>query len=282
MDAQDLMKGSIDIHIHIGPDPLRRRRVTAYEAAIQAREAGMRGIILKSHHYITTPITCLLQPMVPGIELFGGMTLDTDVGGLNPVAVEMAGKIGTKMIWMPTFTSRCDVQKLGIEGQGISLLDDGGKLLPNVTEILELIKQYDMTLATGHISVPEIFALLKEARAVGVTRLVVNHPLSIAFGSRATIEEQKRMAAEGAFIEHCFVATMPSSDRLPPVGIAEAVRAVGADSCILSTDFGQLLNPTPVEGMRMYIQTMLHCGITEDEIVRMVRINPARVLGLPD
>ena len=56
MDAPDLMKGSIDIHIHIGPDPLRRRRVTAYEAAIQARDAGMRGIILKSHHYINLSI----------------------------------------------------------------------------------------------------------------------------------------------------------------------------------------------------------------------------------
>ena len=87
MEALDLMKGSIDIHIHIGPDPLRRRRVTAYEAAVQARDAGMRGIILKSHHYITTPISYLLQPMVPGIELFGGMSLDTDVGGLNPAKV---------------------------------------------------------------------------------------------------------------------------------------------------------------------------------------------------
>jgi len=241
----------------------------------------MRGIVLKSHHYITTPVTAVLEPMVPGIELYGGVSLDEDVGGLNPIVVDMAGKIGSKMIWLPTFTARCDVRKKGGEG-GISLFDDSGALLPVVTEILELVKQHDMTLATGHISTPEIFALLKAARTVGVTRIVVNHPLSVSFGCNATVAEQKQMAEEGALIEHCFIATMPASDRLSPAKIAEAVRTIGAEHCLMATDFGQLLNPAPVEGMRMYIQTMLHYGLTADEIVRMVRVNPARILGLPD
>jgi len=281
MEATELMKGAIDIHIHVGPDPIRRRRVTAYEAAIQARDAGMRGIVLKSHHYVTTPITTLIRQFVPEIELFGGLALDEDVGGLNPIAVKMAGRIGTKIVWMPTFSSRCDLERRGIKGKGISLLDDNGKLLPTITEILKFIKQYDMTLATGHISTPEIFALLKEVKVVGVQRTIITHPLSTNVGCNATIEEQKRMVEEGAFIEHCFVATMPATGRLDPAKMAEAIKTVGAENCIMSTDFGQIVNPPPAEGMRMFIETMIRYGLSEDEIIKMIRYNPAKVLGLP-
>lgn len=282
MEATELMKGAIDIHIHVGPDLIRRRRVTAYEAAIQAREAGMRRIVLKSHHYVTTPMTTLVRESVPGIELFGGLALDEDVGGLNPTAVKMAGRIGTKIVWMPTFSSRCDQERRGIKGKGIFLLDDNGKLLPAVTEILKFIKKYDITLATGHISTPEIFALLKGVKVEGVQRTIITHPLSTNVGCNATIEEQKKMVEEGAFIEHCFVATMPATGRLDPARMAEAIQAIGAENCIMSTDFGQIVNPPPVEGMRMFIETMILYGLSEEEIIKMVRHNPVKVLGLPD
>jgi len=281
MGTAEILKGAIDIHIHIGPDPNRPRRVTAFEAAIQAKEAGMRGIVLKSHDYITTPVTYIIQQQVPGIELYGGLSLDFEVGGLNPSAVEMAGKIHTKMVWMPTFSSKSDHQKKKIEGKEITVLDQNGKILPVVTEILELIKKYDMTLATGHISTEEIFALLDGVRRVGVERTIITHPMSLSFGSRAPVEEQKKMIREGVFIEHCFIATMPTSDRIDPQRIADAMRAVGPEHCIMSTDFGQIFNPPPVEGMRMYIETMGRCGIKEEEIIAMVRKNPARALGLP-
>jgi imidazolonepropionase-like amidohydrolase len=281
MDALNLIKGAIDIHIHIGPDPNRRRRLTAYEAAVQAKEAGMRGIVLKSHDYITTPVTYLVQQLIPGIEVFGGLSLDEEIGGLNPATVEMAGKIRTRIIWMPTFSSRCDMEKKKIDDKGIRIVDGGGKILPAVTEILKLIIQYDMTLATGHISTQEIFALLEEGQRVGVKRTIITHPLSFSFGCRASIEDQKRMIREGVFIEHCFIATMPTSDRIDPQRIVEAIRAVGPEHCILSTDFGQIFNPPPVEGLRMYIETLMRYGISEDEIITMVQKNPAKALGLP-
>lgn len=281
MDASEIMKGAIDIHIHIGPDPNRRRRLTAYEAAIQAREAGLRGIVLKSHDYITTPVTYIIEQLVPGIELYGGLSLDFEVGGLNPSAIEMAGKIHTKMVWMPTFSSQGDMQKRKIAAKGITILDPDGNILPAVTEILKLIKKYDMTLATGHLSTPEIFALLGEVQRVEVERTIITHPLSVSFGCQASLGEQIKMIKENVWIEHCFIATMPTGDRMDPQRIAEAIRAVGAERCILSTDFGQIFNPPPVEGMRMYIETMLRCGITEDEMITMVRKNPAQALGLP-
>ncbi len=281
MDAFELIKGAIDVHIHIPPDPNRRRRLTAYEVVSQAKEAGMRGVVLKSHDYVTTPVTYLLQQLVTGIEIFGGLALDEEVGGLNPHAVEMAGKIHTRIVWMPTFSSECDVKKRKLPGKGISILDSQGKILPVVTDILQRIKKYEMTLATGHISTAEIFALLDEAQRIGIQRTIITHPMSVSFGCSASLEEQKKMVRQGVFIEHCFIATMPTGDRTDPQRIADAMRAVGPEHCIMSTDFGQIFNPPPVEGMRMYVETMLRCGITEEEIITMVKRNPARALGLP-
>jgi len=255
--------------------------VNAYEAAIQARDAGMRAIVLKSHEYNTTPLAYTIQPFVPEIELYGGISLDFEVGGLNPPAVEAAGKLGTKIVWMPTFSSRNDMRRKKIKGKGITILDRSGKILSVVTEILAHIKTYEMTLATGHLSTREIFVLLDEAEKVGIKRTLITHPLSPSFGPFASIEDQKQMIREGVFIEHCFNSTMPTGDRLAPGKIAEAIRAVGPENCIMSTDLGQILNPPPVEGLRMFIETMLVHKFTEDEIITMVQKNPAKALGLP-
>ena len=72
---------------------------------------------------------------------------------------------------------------------------------------------------------------------------------------------------------------MPEFRRDPKL-MAEAIRVVGAERCILSTDLGQVYNPAPAEGMRMMIGYMLKCGLTEKEIELMVKTNPARLLGL--
>jgi len=281
MDAQELMKGAIDIHIHIAPDPNRRRRVDGYSAAVQAKEAGMRGVVFKSHDYNTTPVAFTVQRVVPGIELYGGLSLDIEVGGLNPHAVEAAGKLGSKIIWMPTFSSKNDMLKKNIPDKGISILDENGRLLPVVNEILDIIKRFGMTLATGHLSTKEIFVLLEAAEKKEIEPIVITHPLSKGVGPTLSLEDQRKMIRPGLFFEHCYTACMPHSDRLDPRDIATAVGEIGPERCILSTDFGQITNPPPVEGMRMYIESMLAFGITPDAIITMIRTNPARALKLP-
>jgi imidazolonepropionase-like amidohydrolase len=48
----------------------------------------------------------------------------------------------------------------------------------------------------------------------------------------------------------------------------------------MSTDLGQIWNPLPVEGMRMFIVTLIKYGISEEEIILMAKKNPAKLLGL--
>ncbi|MFC1862228.1 DUF6282 family protein [Chloroflexota bacterium] len=277
---EKLLKGSIDMHCHHGPDFLIERRVDALQAAQHAQEAGMRAIVIKSHVYPTAPLAYIINQVVSNVTVFGSISLDFEAGGLNTHALEASAKLGAKVVWMPTFSSANDKKLKGLPEPGITLFDEKGKLLPVVGKLLDIVKKYQMVLATGHVSVSESFALVDEARRKGLSKIVITHPLHKELGAYLSLEEQQRMADKGAFIEHCFSTTMPLSIKLDPMKIVEAVRAVGAEHCIMSTDLGQAYNPAPAEGMRMGIATMLKCGLTEKEIELLVKVNPAKLLGL--
>ena len=275
-----LLRGSIDTHIHHAPDARVERSVDALQVARQAQEVGIRAVVLKSHEYPTAPVAYILSQIVSDITIFGSVCLDLEAGGLNIYALEASAKLGAKVVWMPTFTSANDMKINGRGDGGINILDSNEKLLPVVDKILDIVNNYQMVLATGHISAPETFALVERAMEKKVSNVVVTHPLWPRGGAKLGLPEQQRMAEKGAFIEHCFSNTMPFPDRIHPMRIVEAVRAVGAEHCIMSTDLGQSYNPTPAEGMRMAIATMLSCGLSEREMELLVKVNPAKLLGL--
>lgn len=274
-----LLQGAIDIHVHFAPDPRVERRSDALELAQYAKAQGMRGLVLKSHEYPTAPVAYTVAQVVPGIELYGGLCLDEEIGGLNPVALEASARMGAKVVWFPTFSARAWRQSSGQSG-GIAILDDRGRLVPQVHQVLEVVRQYDMVLATGHIGVQETFALVEEARRMGIARIVITHASSMAPRTGLTGDDQKRLAQMGAYIEHCVHAMMPTTLRLPPQEIGEQIRAVGEEHCILSTDFGQAFHPIAPEGLRIGIAWLLQAGMSVEAVEQIVKYNPARLLGL--
>ena len=274
-----LMEGALDIHVHFAPDPRVERRCSAIDVAQQARDMGMRGLVLKSHEYPTHPVAYTASQAVPGITLIGGIALDVEVGGLNPMAVECTAKMGGRVVWMPTFSARADRQHKGLGG-GIYLLDERGRLVPEAYAILELVKAHDMVLATGHISTQESMVLVAEARNLGINRVVVTHGTTMAFWTGMTLEDMKTMAGMGAYIEHCLHVMMPLTYRLTPRELVETINAIGTEHCIVSSDFGQDYHPMPPEGMRMGIATLLQAGLEEVEVGMLVKDNPSRLLGL--
>src|SRR5438477_8474286 len=143
------------MHCHHGPDPRRARSVDAAEAVAEAEALGMAAIVLKSHAYPTGPIAILMQKTVQRLRVFGGICCDFEVGGLNPAAVEVSLRTGAKVVWMPTFSSTVDRRKLNLPGPGIPLLDDDGRLVPAVEEILRLVRAHDAVVATGHVDLAE-------------------------------------------------------------------------------------------------------------------------------
>ena len=278
-NADRLLEGALDIHVHCSPDPRVERRGSTIDIAQQARDFGMRGLVLKSHEYPTHPVAVTASQAVPGITLIGGVCLDAQVGGLNPMAVECNASMGGRVVWMPTFSARADRQRKGLNG-GIYVLDAGGRLLPEVYAILEQIRAHDMVLATGHLSTEESIVLVSEARSLGIGRIVVTHGTTMAFWTGMTLEDMKALAAMGAYIEHCVHVMMPLTCRMEPKELVQTITAIGAENCILSTDFGQDFHPMPPEGLRMGIATLLQAGMEEVEVGMLVKDNPSRLLGL--
>jgi len=274
-----VLEGAIDIHVHIAPDPLVERRADTIDVARQAQEMGMQGLVLKSHQYPTHPVAYTVSQIIPQLTLIGGIALDVEVGGLNPMAVEATAQMGGRVVWMPTYSARADRETKDLSG-GIYLLDDDGRLVPEVFAVLEVIKSHDMVLATGHISTAESMALIQEARNMGIHRLVVTHATTMTYWTGMTVEDMKELAGMGAYIEHCMHVMMPTTYRMEPKDMVKTISAIGPEKCILSTDFGQDYHPMPAEGMRMGVATMLRSGLEEVEVGMLVKDNPARLLGL--
>jgi Family of unknown function (DUF6282) len=274
-----LLHGSIDMHVHYGPHTGKEARFDALLGAQMASEAGMRAIVLKNHEYQTATIAYIVNQVVGNIRVIGGLCLNSEAGGLNPNIVETSAKLGAKMVWMPTISSNYQIQDKTNRASGIGILDGCGKLLPVVGEILDIAKRYELVVATGHVSVNAALVLADEARNRGIWRLVATHPLGMEPEEYFSLEDQRKIADKGAFVEHCFFLAMPEFRRDPKL-MVEAIRVVGAEHCILSTDLGQVYNPAPAEGMRMMIGYMLKYGLNEKEIELMVKTNPAKLLGL--
>lgn len=249
------IKGTIDTHIHTAPD-IKPRVLNDVDAAAEAKKEGMRAIVLKSH-VEPTASRAKIASYITGFDVIGGVCLNSCVGGLNPDTVKTTAKIGGKIVWFPT-----------ISAPNITLT------LKKSEDILNLIAENDLVLGTGHFKADEIFLLIDYAKSSGVKKIIVNHPLTCIVG--ATIEEQIEMS-KNAFLEHCYVATMNRHDNLNPKIIADSIKDIGSKKCIMATDFGQSHNPRPVDGMKMFINSMSECGIKKSDIEKMCIHNPSKL-----
>ena len=284
----DLLTGAYDIHIHAGPD-IVPRSVDFLAVGREAVANGMAGVVFKDIGQPTIDRAYAVRSAFPDLRAFGGIVLDRPAGGFNPAAVERSLRLGGRFVWMPVSDARHTVS---LYAQGtlrlvippaltrdaaLSVTDETGELRGEVRAILRLIAEHDAVLGTGHISPEEAVVLVAHARAEGVRRIVVNHPCGTSIG--ASIPLQIELARLGAYLEHCYAQTTVGLDGVPMTKIAEAIRAVGAQSCILATDLGQTFNPTPAQGLRLFAHGLLDLGIPRNDIAVMTRDNPRALLS---
>jgi hypothetical protein len=289
--AWEAIAGAYDLQVHVAPDVIARR-IDDIDLAREFLAYGLRGFVLKSHYAPTAERAKVVSKAVPGIAAFGAITLNHAVGGLNPVAVEIAGRSGCKIVWMPTVDAEnetaglptggskklpfwAEIQRelaaMGISPPRMRVIDDAGNLVPQARLCLELIGRHDMILATGHLGRAEIFALVKTGREMGLRKILVTHA---EFPSQnLTAAEQAELAGFGAVIEHCF--TTMHTGKASWDGVFESIRSAGPERCLLSTDLGQTINPPVAEGFAMFAQKLLGAGFTAAEIRRMAVTNPA-------
>jgi hypothetical protein len=278
------LKGAIDFHVHSSPDSVPRS-IDADDLARLARESGMRGLVLKNHFESTAALAYMVRKEVPGIEIFGGITMDISNGGVNLEAVKrmtmMKGGWG-RIVWLPTQDAENDAKRRNPNNPFVPVVKDG-KLVPSVIELIDFIAQHDqLVFETGHISAQEILLVVHEAHQRGVKHIVVTH--AMYYVEDMSIPQMQQAARDGAYLEFDadgpFVGPQP---RKTMADYAEAIRQVGPQYCILATNFGTIHNPPfPLhpQGLLDFMKALHKEGISVADINLMAKTNPALALGL--
>jgi hypothetical protein len=294
--TDDLLQGAIDLHHHGYPEFTLESRTRLEDAAEIAlcRNAGMAGLVLKSHMWPTVGRAYLLRTMVPGIDIIPSITLNTVVGGFNPASVESAAEQGARVMFMPTWSAANDLKRGGFSTylakyldaiaalkpeQGLKVTSESGKVLPEVRECLSLAAKYRMMLCTAHISPRESIALAECARDVGIKEFVFSHPDSRSVG--ATEDEIKEIMARGGVFEFCVNGFMPSIQRASPRSVIDIVAKYGSERVIITTDYFHEVDPPGSEMIRILLSTLLSAGMEASDLRNMVFRNPRRLLNMP-
>jgi hypothetical protein len=270
------LEGAIDMHAHSDPDGAPRS-IDAIDLARLAKSRGMRAIVLKNHFEPTASLAYIVRKEVPGIEVFGGISLDLTVGGVNPAAVEWMTKVKGgygRVIWLPTFDSEAQV-KLDRQNRPFAPVTNDGKVLPEVIKVMSIAAQHNLVLETGHSSPAESLLLIAEAQKQGVKHIMVTHATSNPGGPLSTAEIGKA-ARLGAYIELVYT-TLKDDDIQKDV---DAIRAAGAGSVVLSSDLGQPSHPLHTDGLLAFYKALMAHGVSEAEIGQMSQTNPAKLLEL--
>jgi hypothetical protein len=268
------LNGAIDIHFHVGPDSYPRS-IDVLDASKLAQSRGMRGAVIKHHYSHTGGLAYLARKVAPGFEAFGGIALNTPVGGLNVEAIrhmiEVEGSYG-KVVWMTTHDSVA-------EGKADNLpfvtVTKDGAFVQEARDVLAFIAQHQLTLATGHVTPAEQLMVVREAKRLGVQRVVVTHEGSIP--GPMTMAQLKEAASLGAFIE----VVSGNGAGAQAKAKADRIRELGPEHVIVSSDLGLLGGPLHPDGLAAFAKVLRANGFTERELDLMYKDNPATLLGLP-
>jgi hypothetical protein len=290
-DFHHLLKGAIELHVHSSPS-LFPRKQTDWELIEDVKEAQMAGVVLKAHEAQTVDRATIIREKNPDLHVYGGLVCNHFTGGLSPTTVDTAIRLGAKIIWMPTFSSekhQCCFGKKTTKffnsnkpllhpDKGLEIWDENQKILPEVHEILSLIAEANIVLATGHLSPEEVLVLVEAAKKHKVEKILVQHTdLGIA---RVPFDLEKHLVKKGCILEKCYLACSEDFNDITLEQMADSIKTLGAESCVMVTDYGQSHNIPPIEALSNFIQEMLSCGISETEIEKMVKHNPKQLLGI--
>ena len=273
--------GSIDLHAHHGPDAYARQW-DAFEVVKLAKERGMRGVVLKNHWTETAGLAQLIRKYgEKDIEVFGAVTLDSPVGGVNPMAVrymaDVEGGWG-RIVWMPTHDSEHEVD-YNKETRTKAIVSRNGKLIPEVLEVLDLIKEHNLTLATGHVTPEEALQIMGEAKKRGITRIIVTHPLLGEQFTYMTLPQMQEAVKLGGAIE--ITAGAVSRDGAGKNKAVEVIKALGTQNVFVASDSGLVGTPNHPDAMAAAAKGLRAAGFSEKDLKLMFKDTPARLVGLP-
>ena len=298
--GRQIVRDAYDLHVHVAPDVMRRR-ISDLQLARRCWDVGLAGFVLKSHYVSTAERAAVVNEALGGeVRVLGALTLNASVGGMNPLAVEIAAREGARILWMPTLDAlnhrakhrdlpegatppmwlalQQDLDARGITVPAVPVLDEAGRPLPATLEVLGLAARHQLVVATGHLSAFETRAVADAAFAAGVHHVIATHP---EFPQQDLgRDDQLALARQGAFLERCF--TTPFTGKYEWARMVENIQATGPEHTIVTTDLGQPDNPPVEDGLALMADALHAAGFTDQEITTMIVSNSRLLAGPAD
>lgn len=293
MNLKEIIKQSIDLHFHIGPE-IVPRKFNNVNQLIQSINGRIKGIVLKNHFYSTTPFIKEIK-CPKNLLLIGSVVLNNYAGGLNPEAIYSASVLSNTsiIVWFPTINAKNFLDKTKFEIapewvnktnfkprfakdiKDIFILDKNRNLNQKSIEVLKAIKNTKSILATGHISTDESIKLTDKALNMGIKKIIITHPIYQKINM--SIKDQIYLAKKGCFIESCY--SMYSIDKISIKKITYQIKKVGPKNIILSSDVGQKFSPSSSEALLIFSKLLIKEGITLENLNQMLVINTNRLIN---
>ena len=293
-DFGSLLAGAVDVHVHGQPDLAEAlvNRGDDIESARLAAAYGIEGWVLKSHLWPTMDRARAIGRQLAGLPftVYGSVTLNPLLGAPSAALVELAAAHGARVVFLPTWGARADVDRGGyiarlLERQSpswagfaragaTSLLDGNNRLTPATVDVVAACLDLGLSLATGHASLAESAELAEHCAGTSFDRLLVTHPLS--YGPEAG--QLRRFVELGAYVEFCAAPLLHPDGTLGIRDVLAGIEAVGVAHAVLSTDvFSRWVPPEP-ECLRMAAEQLRYLGCSPADLHRMLSGNPKRFL----
>jgi hypothetical protein len=281
----ELMQNLIDFHIHAGPESGSNRVYDDDEIAMEAVKQGLKAVVFKNHSIPSFIRTPLIQKEIniwaaennrKPLDVIGGVVLNYPVGGLNPIAAEVCADLGGKLVWLPSISASHYYTVMGKIG-GIEVLNEKGEAVPELLEVIEVIRDRNLILVLSHQSVYERFVIIKKAKGMGVKKILLSHPLGSV--NRAEPEQIKEMVELGAFAEVTYNTSFPNLYQKGDIlGTLKLFNLVGFEKIVGGTECSQLGTASPAAGMELFLRTLLLLGISKENIRKMLDKTPSKLL----
>lgn len=288
-----VLDGAVDLHTHSGPSPFPRR-INHVEASYDAARINMRAILIKSHHHNTVMDLLAMRDLLADAPTpaYGGVALNSEVGGINPSAVAVAITMGGRAVWGPTVSAAQHIKAhshddgfptagSNLEEKVESVFDANGNVSAETVRVTQLVAEADIMLTGGHLDVESQKALFATAKENGVKRLLLHHPDFIIGANDTEVEE---LLSYGAFVEHEMSMYHPEVEApgFPISQLVDWIEKIGPERTVIDSDLGQKQNPLPVDGYLYVIGQLLDHGVKEKDIRQMICRNTAYLLGLEE
>ncbi len=305
-EVDELLTGFIDIHVHGAPaGAWLVGRPTMVQNCIDASNNHMAALVFKDHNCMNNNCAIIVNECLKHLKdekeaqgisftpskIYGGVTLNYPVGGINAATVKTALGYGNCVsVWLPSLDSAYQRELMGLSG-GIFVSRDG-KLTDDMKAVLNVLAEYNdnpdgkrCVLAACHVSNGEKFDLLHYIKDNKLdVDVVIDHitqELTIA-----TEEECLEMIDLGAYLQFCETSCVPWTGMQNWIInfdysfqlIKTLIEKRGTDHLVLASDSGQPGHEY-IPGMRSFIKTLLAQGVSKEDIKAMSSDIPAKLIG---